>query len=74
MPKRANIVCVLRKPLGNIQGGAPNAVVFRNPLDDRIGVVWYPTKDGGAEHLTRLTSADARLLAKRLNQFLDAKG
>jgi hypothetical protein len=74
MRKRANIVCVLRKPRKKIRDAAPNAAVYRNSLDDRITVCWYQNKDGMAEYLTGLRSIDARLLARRLKQFLDADG
>lgn len=70
--KRANIICVLRKPLDPIRDG--NGVVLRNLLDDSVLIGWSRRGSETVDYLTGLTRRDARLLAKRINQFLDAGG
>lgn len=70
MAKRKNIICCMRDVNG---GNVPRNGVVARDVDDRIHISWTPV-DQHTQHLTDLTSRDARLLAKRINQFLDAGG
>ena len=72
MPKRRNIICVMRRPLFPIKDG--NGVVLRNHMDDTVYIGWSQRGEETVTYLTGLTSSDARLLARRINQFLDGGG
>lgn len=74
MPKRANICCVMRKPLYPV--GKGNGCIQRIARTDEVVIKWVPREDQNpaVEYLTGLTTRDARLLALRINQFLDAGG
>ena len=67
MPKRKNIICALRK-----LGVYPNGEIYRNS-DDEI-IITYTYEKGWPTKYICCTQADARLIAKRINQFLDAGG
>lgn len=67
-PKRKNIVCSLRSLLQRERNG----IVARG-ADDRVHIAWKEPS-GYWQYLTGMTSRDARLLAKRINEFLDAGG
>jgi len=67
MPKRKNIMCALRK-----SGEYPNGEVCRNSDDDII--ITYTGGAGWPTINICCTQADARLIAKRINQFIDEGG
>lgn len=69
--KRKNIICCLRNPNDLREKG--NGSVGRDDVDE-IYINFIPRYSGEVEFITGLTSRDARLLAKRINQFLDAGG
>lgn len=70
MAKRKNMICCMRS-LENTSSPR-NGVVGRDS-NDRIYIGWTPV-DGCTQYLDDLTSRDARLMAKRINQFLDNSG
>ena len=70
--KRRNIICVMRKFKGGSIGDN-NGEVFRDE-DDKIWLRWIPKGERLAESIGGLSTHDARLLAKRINQFLDHGG
>lgn len=74
MAKRANIACTLRRAPGKISESAPNGVVWRDSGSDRICIAWYGGNGHAGDHIAGLKTRDARLLQKRLKQFLDAGG
>jgi hypothetical protein len=74
MTKRKNIACTMRRAPGKISDSAPNGVVWRDMQSDRICIAWYQQKGHGGDHIAGLTTRDARLLQKRLKQFLDFGG
>ena len=53
--------------------GAKNNGYVARDEDDLVYIGWTP-HEGVQQVLTDMTSRDARLLAKRINQFLDAGG
>lgn len=67
MKKRKNILCRLRK------SGHPNGYVVRSKEDDNI-IIYYQPREREYYKTLRLPQKDARLLAKRINQFLDSGG
>lgn len=75
MTKRRNIAVVLRPPLWPSEGKGSGSIQ-RIARTDEIVIKWVPRENQQpeVEYLTGLTTRDARLLAKRLNQFLDAGG
>jgi len=70
MPKRKNIMFLMR----NFQMGPNNGGVSRCQQTDKIHIFWRQPDAGINDHLSGLSTQDARLLAKRINQFLDAGG
>ena len=69
MPKRKNFICCLRKP-----GKLPNGHVCRRD-DDKITIVYeYLLSGGKYRQFMVLPQKDARLIAKRINEFLDGGG
>lgn len=73
--KRKKFVCQMRPPLsGKLIDSAPNGIVMRDHMTDKVCIWWYPSKTEAGQRLSGMTSADARLLAKRINQFLDDGG
>jgi hypothetical protein len=68
--KRKKMIAAMRVP-----GKYPNGHVVRSKDDDKICIHWQPDETGWRDQtLTRLSTRDARLLAKRINQFIDAGG
>lgn len=67
---RKNMISVMR-PL-DLPSDPKNGHVLRDP-DDNINVMWTPCK-GVTQYLTGMTTRDARLLARRINQLIDAGG
>ncbi len=67
IPKRKNMICGLRK-LGKL----PNGHIGRLPTTDEV-YINYRGKRGNIKVIT-CSQADARLIAKRINQFLDGGG
>jgi hypothetical protein len=66
-PKRKNIACMLRK-----FNTFPNGAVWRD--DDDLIHISYRASDGGFIQGIVCSQADARLIARRINQFIDAGG
>ena len=66
MPKRKNFICGLRK-----SGVYPNGYVGRTE-DDQIYIVYQQLEQ--SQEVILCSQADARLIAKRINQFLDNGG
>ena len=71
MAKRKNIVCVLRR-CKTYTLEPNNGMVARDP-QDQIYIRWVPCT-GERQTLSGMSSREARLLAKRINQFLDSGG
>jgi len=70
MPKRKNIMCMMRD-----FGMKPNnGGVARCEQTDKIHIFWREPDASITDHISGLSTRDARLLAKRINQFLDAGG
>ena len=67
MKKRKNIMCALRK-----SGDYPNGEVYRNSEDDIV--ITYTEGAGWPIKYICCSQADARLIARRINQFIDAGG
>lgn len=74
MPKRKNIACMLRRAPGKLKDSAPNAYIWRDQKTDRVHIAWYETKEHAGDHIGGLRSIDARMLSRRLKQFLEAGG
>lgn len=68
--ERKNIMACMRALKST--SSARNGTVCRDQ-EDRINISWCPV-EGYEQYLVDLTTYDARLLAKRINQFLDAGG
>jgi len=68
--KRKNMISCMRSH--NLTE-AKNGYVARYREDDTVYIHWKPV-DGVQQVLTGMSTRDARLLAKRINQFLDAGG
>lgn len=68
--KRKNIICAMRKGRLN---KVLNGYVARERETDLIQIAWTPYEQY-TQYLTGLSTGDARLLAKRINQFLDGGG
>ena len=69
--KRKNIMCVMRN--AEKLSDARNGYVVRDPATDTVQIAWTQ-KLQYTQYLTDLSTRDARLLAKRINQFLDGGG
>ena len=67
MPKRKSFICSLRKLCK-----WPNGYIARRD-DDRISIVYEIGENRGKQFII-CTQADARLIAKRINQFLNNGG
>lgn len=50
-----------------------NGYVARDPETDYLQIAWT-SAESDTQYLTGLSTRDARLLAKRINQFLDNGG
>jgi hypothetical protein len=68
MPKRKNFICMLRKP-----NKYPNGYIARRD-DDRITIFYNREESVCGGQFIVCTQADARLIAKRINRFLDNGG
>ena len=69
MKKRANITCQINmKPWSALGNGS----VTRERKHDTIQI--HATTISGEQYITGLTTRQARILAKRINQFIDAGG
>ena len=68
MAKRKNIFCALRK--GSEKN---NGYVFRDAKSDKI-VIQYTDKHNIKYMIANLDTYTARLMARRINQFIDAGG
>ena len=62
-------MCCMR----NLETNAPRNGMVARGLDGRVYIVWTPLADR-TQCFTDMTTRDARLLAKRINQFLDGGG
>lgn len=69
MPKRKNIICQINANGWDVKG---NGSVSRESRHDTIQVM--ATTVSGSHYITGLTTKQARMLAKRINQFIDAGG
>jgi len=67
MPKRKNFISAFRRI-----GKWPNGYISRN-LDDKVTIVYGIDRDR-IDQIIVCNGSDARLIAKRINQFLDAGG
>ena len=67
--KRANIICQINMKAWNARG---NGSVSRERQHDTIQIM--ATTISGEQYITGLTTRQARMLAKRINQFIDAGG
>lgn len=65
--KRKNMIAGLRKV------GMPRNGYISRDNEGKIYISWESTK-GYTQVLTDLTTKDARLIAKRINSFIDAGG
>jgi len=69
MAKRKNISCRINNDSGCSIG---NGEVVRERESDTIQLM--ATTISGRQYITGLTTKQARMLAKRINQFIDAGG
>ena len=69
MPKRKNMIHMMR-PANSAEN---NGGVMRNKDTDQIHI-WWKASGEVTDHLQGLSTRDARLLAKRINSFLDSGG
>jgi hypothetical protein len=68
MQKRKNFICMLRK-----YGLWPNGAIERDPETDEVVISFYKGKNCGISFIS-CKQNDARLIARRINEFLDGGG